>query len=203
MSIIDSSQKITLAVFYKLESGDTLLISLSSQDLLFPLVTSCISSKNKSLGLYIKQLQHLDNKLKNDLISIINETLDYDFISKIVESEGEKYQIFSIKAAFLENFIDLNKNLPTVYDKEKLVISFFLPISTQEKLLVDSLLKSFLKEKNFSFFDILQFVGIKNIIIFFLIFLSIDFAVSPDIINNGLYFFFGEKIQIPVRNNSN
>lgn len=164
---------ISLCLFLDSDSN-IYLIKSSKKDKKFPLSTS------PNMGCKLDELPISGNS-KSQLIDLVYDTIHYSIVQREITFEPYTYMVVSILLSTISKNIELSNNEINLYPEKSTVLMYFIDISDQKKNLIKDVVSN-VKNFDFSFFDILKFVGLKNIIIYLLLVQTFNFFITNKLV---------------------
>lgn len=160
---------ISLCIFMDSDSN-IYLVKSSKKDKKFPLFTSPI------VGCKLEDFP-ISGDSKGQLIDLIYDTLHYSMVQREITFEPYTYMVVSILKSTISKNIKLSNNEMGIYPDESTVLMYFIDISDHKQNLIKDVVST-IKNFDFSFFDILKFIGLKNIVIYLLFVQTFNFFIT-------------------------
>lgn len=150
------------------------LVKVSRKDKKFPL------SKSVFLGCKLDDAP-ISDESKSQLLDLIYDTYNYSMLQREISLGNYNYQVISVLLDTIVKNLKLANNELNIYPPESTVLMYFIDITDQKNNLIKEVVSS-IKNFNFSFLDILKFVGVKNIIIFLFFVQSFNFLITNKVV---------------------
>lgn len=160
---------ISLCIFLD-GNNNIYLVKSSRKDKKFPLSTT------PNVGCKLEDIP-ISGESKSQLIDLIYDTLNYSIIQREINLDQYTYMVISIKLSSISKNIKLSNNEMGIYPEDSTVLLYFIDITDYKKNLIKDVVSS-IKNFNFSFFDILKFIGLKNIIIYLVFVQTFNFFIT-------------------------
>lgn len=166
-----------------MDHDDTIfLIKSTNKDREFPLITTNLGTKLDNIN--------ISGKSKNDLLDLIYDTQKNVIIQRKISINDKEYMVKAyLLSAILNNVAILNKDL-FLYPPDKTIITFFTELNNYKYSF-----EEVVKEYNLNFLDILKFIGLKNLLYFFLVLEIFNLAISSQVIEPMLKNYGGTIIE--------
>lgn len=179
---------ISLCIF--LNHNDTVyVLKTTKRDNKFPIKMNTFGGKLEDL--------ELSGQEKNDIVDLVYDTLKLSLLRREIMLGGTKYLVFSTRLSNILENMPLNNIDLKSYPESETVICYFIDSSYQEESMKESI-KEVLEEINFSIYDILKIVGIKNIAISLILISMVNFFINEKIIKNTWKYIQEEIIQLLI-----
>jgi hypothetical protein len=160
---------ISLCIFLDSDSN-IYLVKSSKKDKKFPLSTS------PNVGCKLDDFP-ISGESKSQLIDLIYDTVNYSMIQREINLDSMTYSVVSVLLSSISKNIKLSNNEMGIYPDTSTVLMYFIDISDYKRNLVKEVVST-IKNFDFSFLDILKFVGLKNIIIYLLLVQTFNFFIT-------------------------
>lgn len=171
-----------ISLCISIDSSDNIfLVKISKKDKKFPL------SKAPYLGCKLDDAP-INGESKSQLLDLIYDTRNYSMVQREITFDNYIYQVISVSLETIVNNIKMCNTELNNYPPKSTILMYFIDITEQKKNLIKDVVST-IKNFNFSFFDILKFIGIKNIIIYLFLVQSFNFFIT-----NRLVQFVEKKI---------
>lgn len=160
---------ISLCIFMDSDSN-IYLVKSSKKDKKFPLSTS------PNVGCKLEDFP-ISGDSKGQLIDLIYDTLHYSMLQREITIDSQIYSVVSVLLSSISKNVELSNNEMSIYPDSSTVLMYFVDISDYKKNLVKEVVST-IKNFDFSFFDILKFIGLKNIVIYLLFVQTFNFFIT-------------------------
>jgi hypothetical protein len=134
----------------------------------------------KNLGINIEAIADWSTADKSAIYESIDNITEHKSTINSITIRGRDYVVISMSFEEASEILKFTEKFLDTYIPESTILSVFIPVDSVNGI-VERYISDALEKNQLSFFDFTKLVGIKNLLILFLLVATVDITINPEL----------------------